>query len=108
MKLQVKCFVCVFDVFSLHRESLDLDPRRRTPHLRGGSVIVGIRARSGLNTHSKHLKIATTFMVRTISPYMDYCSLLRWQANICVHIATTEIHEQMYVVIFGVLILFYC
>jgi hypothetical protein len=24
----------------------------------------GIRARSGLNTHSKHLKIITTFMVR--------------------------------------------
>jgi hypothetical protein len=24
----------------------------------------GIRARSGLNTHSKHIKITTTFMVR--------------------------------------------
>jgi hypothetical protein len=38
-----------------------------------------------LNTHSKHLKIANTFSARTPSPYMDYSSLLRWQAN-CVYI----------------------
>jgi hypothetical protein len=60
----------------------------------------GIRARSGLNTHSKHLKITTTFTVRTISPYKDYSSLLRWQANICVYIATTELHRRRYVVDF--------
>jgi hypothetical protein len=34
-----------------------------------------------LNTHSKYLKIATTFLVRTPSPYKEYSSLLRWQAN---------------------------
>jgi hypothetical protein len=39
----------------------------------------------GLNTHSKHLKIATTFIVKTLSPYKDYSSLLRWQAD-CVYI----------------------
>jgi hypothetical protein len=38
-----------------------------------------------LNTHSRHLKITTTFMIRTLSPYKDYNSLLRWQAN-CVYI----------------------
>jgi hypothetical protein len=54
--------------------------------------MAGIRARLGLNTHSKHLKIATTFTVRTLSPYKDYSSLLRWQANICVYIATTKLH----------------
>jgi hypothetical protein len=52
-----------------------------------------VRARSGLNTHAKHVKIATTFTVRTLSPYKDYSSLLRWQANICVYIATTELHR---------------
>jgi hypothetical protein len=47
---------------------------------------------SGLNAHSKHLKIITMFMVRTLSPYKNYSSLLRWQASICIHIATTELH----------------
>jgi hypothetical protein len=46
----------------------------------------GIRARLGLNTHSKHLKIATMFTMRTLSPYKYYSGLLRWQANIIVHI----------------------
>jgi hypothetical protein len=46
--------------------------------------------------------------VRTLSPYKDYSSLLRWQANMCVHIATTELHQHRYVVVFGVFILFYC
>jgi hypothetical protein len=73
----------------------------------GGSVTTGIRAKSGLNTHYKHLKIATTFTARTLSPYKDYSSLLRWKANICFHIATTELHQRRYVLIFGVLILFY-
>jgi hypothetical protein len=53
----------------------------------------GIRARSWLNTHSKHLKITTTFTVMTFSPYKDYSSLLRWKANICVYIATIELHR---------------
>jgi hypothetical protein len=53
----------------------------------------GIRARLGLNTHSKHLKITTPFTVRMLSPYKDYSSLLMWQANICVYIATTELHQ---------------
>jgi hypothetical protein len=75
----------VFAVFSVRRESLDLDPGRRAPYFWGGSITASIRARSGLNTHSKHLKITTTFMLRTLSPYMDYSSLLRWQAN-CVYI----------------------
>jgi hypothetical protein len=50
-------------------------------------------ARSGLNTNSKYLKIITTFTVKTLSPYEDYSSLLSWQANICVYIATTELHR---------------
>jgi hypothetical protein len=53
-----------------------------------------IRARSRLNTHSKHLKITTTFMVRTCSPYKDRSSLLRWQANIGVYITTTKFHPR--------------
>jgi hypothetical protein len=73
-------YVCLH-VFSLHRESPDLDPERRTPHLWGGSVIAGIRAKLGLNTHSKHIKIATTLAVRMFSPYKDHSSVLRWQAN---------------------------
>jgi hypothetical protein len=98
----------VFAGFSLHRESPDLDPRRRTPHFWGGSVIAGIRARSGLITHSKDLKITTSIMVRTLIPYKDYSSLLRWQANICVHIATTELHQRRYVVVFRVFVFFSC
>jgi hypothetical protein len=54
----------------------------------------------GLTTHSKHLKIVTTFTVRMLSPYKDYSSLLKWQANICVYIATTELHQRRYVVDF--------
>jgi hypothetical protein len=50
--------------FSLHRESPDPDPGRRTPHFWGSSVTAGIGTRSGLNTYSKYLKIATTFTVR--------------------------------------------
>jgi hypothetical protein len=50
--------------FSLHRESPHSDLGRQTPHFWGGSITAGIRAKSRLNTHSKHLKIATTFMVR--------------------------------------------
>jgi hypothetical protein len=67
-------YVCLH-VFSLRQESPDLDLGRRTPHFKGGSVIVGIRARSGLNIHSKHLKITTKFTVRTLGPYKDYSSL---------------------------------
>jgi hypothetical protein len=92
-------YVCLLP-FLLRRESPDLDPGRRTPHFLCGSVTAGIRARSGQNTYSKHIKITTTFTVRTLSPYMDYSSLLRWQANICVYIATTELHRQRYVVDF--------
>jgi hypothetical protein len=73
----------VFAAFSLHRGSHDLDPKRRTRHFLGGSITAGIRARSGLNTYSKHLKIITMFTVRTLSPNKDYSSLLRWQANMC-------------------------
>jgi hypothetical protein len=39
-------------------------------------------------------------MVRTLSPYKDYSSLLRWQANLCVYIATMDLCRQRYVVIF--------
>jgi hypothetical protein len=49
--------------------------------------------RSGLNAHSKHLKIPTMFTVWTLSPYKNYSSLLRCQANICVHIATKELRQ---------------
>jgi hypothetical protein len=41
----------------------------------GGVVTASIRARSGLNIHSKHLKITTKFTVRMLSPYKDYSSL---------------------------------
>jgi hypothetical protein len=90
-------YVCLL-TFSLRRESLDLDLRRWTPHFWGGSVTASIQARLGLNTHSKHLKIPTTFTVRMLSPYKDYSSLLRWQANMCSYIATMELHRQRYVV----------
>jgi hypothetical protein len=56
-------YVCLY-AFSLHRESPDPDPRGQTPHFCGGSVTADIRARSGLNTHSKYLKIITTFTMR--------------------------------------------
>jgi hypothetical protein len=56
-------YVCLH-AFSLRRESPDPDPERRTPHFWGGSVIAGIRAGSGLNTHSKHIKMTTTFSLR--------------------------------------------
>jgi hypothetical protein len=56
-------YVCLH-AFLLRRESPDPDPRRRTPHFWGGSVTAGMRARSGLNTHSKHIKITTMFSVR--------------------------------------------
>jgi hypothetical protein len=47
----------------------------------------------GLNTYSKHLKIITTLMVRTLSLYKDYNSLLRRHADICVRIATIELRQ---------------
>jgi hypothetical protein len=36
-------YVCMH-AFSLHRESPDLDPERRTPHFWGGSIKVGLDA----------------------------------------------------------------
>jgi hypothetical protein len=87
-------------------ENPPIDLEAINPTFQGGSVIVGTRAILGSNTHSKHLQIATTLTVRTRSPYKDYSSLLRWRANICVHIATTELHPQRYVVGFRVLTLF--
>jgi hypothetical protein len=96
--------LCILTSSKISRSIL----RQRTPHLWGGSIIVSIRARLELNTHSKHLKITTTLTVRTLNPYKDYSSLLRWQGNLCVHIATTELCQWRYVVIFGVLTLFCC
>jgi hypothetical protein len=55
-------YVCLH-VFLLHRESSDPDPGRQTPHFCGGSITAGIRARSWLNIHSKHIKITTMFTV---------------------------------------------
>jgi hypothetical protein len=59
--------------------------RRQTPNFYGGSIIVGIRARLGLNTYSNNLKNATMLMVITLSPYKDNSKTLRWQVN-CVYI----------------------
>jgi hypothetical protein len=70
-------YVCLH-VFLLHRESPDLDPGKQTPYFWGGFVTAGIRARSGLNIHSKYVKITTMFTVRMLSTYKDYNSLLRW------------------------------
>jgi hypothetical protein len=70
-------YVCL-RAFSLHRESPNLNPGRQTPHFWCGSITADIRARSSLNTLSKHLKIITTFTVMMLSPYKDYSSLLRW------------------------------
>jgi hypothetical protein len=53
---------------------------------------------SELDTHSKHLKITTTFTVRTLSQYKDYSTLLRWHAIICVYIVTMKLHRRRYVV----------
>jgi hypothetical protein len=54
-------------------------------------------------------------MLRTLSPYKNYSSLLRWQANMCSYIATTKLHRRMYVVVFEsvrlillLMTLFYC
>jgi hypothetical protein len=49
-------YVCLH-AFLLHRESLGPDPRRQTSHFNGGSITAGIRARSGLNTDPKYLKL---------------------------------------------------
>jgi hypothetical protein len=87
------CCVCVF---SLRRESPNMilgDEHLLFRGGGGGSVTVGTKGRLGSNAHSKHLKIANTLMVSMLSPYKDYSSLLRWQANICVYIATTELHQ---------------
>jgi hypothetical protein len=92
-------YVCLH-AFSLHQESPDLDPGRRTPHFWGGSITAGIRAGLGLNIHSKHLKIPTMFTMRMLSPCKDYNSLLGWQANMCLYNATTELHRWRYVVDF--------
>jgi hypothetical protein len=80
--------------------------RRQIPHFWGCSITASIRARSGLNTHSKLLKIVTTFTVRTLSPYKDYSSLLRWQADMCSYIATTELCRWRHVVDFEFLTYF--
>jgi hypothetical protein len=82
--------VCIFASSRIPRSIL----RWRTPHFWADSITVGIKGRLRLNTHSKHLKTATT-----LSSYKDYSSLLRWQANICLHIATMDLHRQSYVVI---------
>jgi hypothetical protein len=92
-------YMCLH-AFSVHRESPDPDLGRWTPHFWGSSVTTSIRVKSGLNTYSKHLKITTTVTGRTLSPYKDCNSLLRWQANICVYIATTELHQQRYAIDF--------
>jgi hypothetical protein len=89
-------YVCLH-AFSLHRESSDLDPERWTPYFWGGSITAGIRARSGLNTHSKHLKKKLRLWWGHL-PYIS--SLLRWKANICVYIATMILHQRRYVVDF--------
>jgi hypothetical protein len=48
-------------------------------------------------THSMHLKITT---VRTLSPYKDLSSILRWQANIYIHITSTKLCRRRYIVDF--------
>jgi hypothetical protein len=58
-------YVCLHALMH-RRESPDLDPGRWTSHFLGGSVTAGIKARSGLNINCKHIKIATTFTVRTV------------------------------------------
>jgi hypothetical protein len=98
----------VFAAFSLCWESPDLDPGGRTPHFWGGNVTAGIRARLRLNTHSKHPKLTTMFTVRTISPYKNYSSLLRWQVNMCSYIATTELWLWRYVLVFGEYFILFC
>jgi hypothetical protein len=84
------CVLCILALSKIPQSIL----RQWTPHFWGGSVIVGIRARSGLNT---------------LRPYKDYSSLIRWQDNMCSYIATTELWWQRYVVVFGECFnLFYC
>jgi hypothetical protein len=80
--------------FSLRRESPDWS--------------CSIGARLGSNTHSKHLKITTTLSVRTLSPYKDYSSLFRWQANLCVPLCNYGIASMNVCCDFGVLALFCC
>jgi hypothetical protein len=57
-------FVCLRILASSRIPRLIL--RWQNPHFWGGSVTVDIRARLGLNTHSKHLKMATTLMVQNV------------------------------------------
>jgi hypothetical protein len=55
-------YVCL-----LHSRCIEnhlIDHEATDPSFLGGSTTAGIRARSRLNTHSKHLKITTIFTVR--------------------------------------------
>jgi hypothetical protein len=100
-------YVCLH-AFLLHRESPDLDPVRQ-PLI--SEVVLsqnGIRARSELNTHSKHLKITTMFTVRTLSPYKDYSSLLRWQVTYVFILELWNCIDEGMSWILGVFSLFYC
>jgi hypothetical protein len=54
-------YVCLH-AFPLHQESPDPEDGPLISELVLSQN--GIRARSGLNTHSKHIKVTTTFMVR--------------------------------------------
>jgi hypothetical protein len=56
-------YVCLH-AFLLCRESPDPDHERWTSYFLSGSITAGIRARMGLNSHSKHLKIRTMFTVK--------------------------------------------
>jgi hypothetical protein len=85
-------YVCLLHFHFIKNHSIWI-LKDRSPHFCSGSVTAGIRARSGLNTHYKHLKIATTFTERMLSPYKDYSSLLRWQANMCSYIVTMKLHR---------------
>jgi hypothetical protein len=56
------CFFVVFVHSHLIEDPL-INLEATHPHFLSGSVIVGAKARLGLNTCLKHLKITTTLMV---------------------------------------------
>jgi hypothetical protein len=75
--------MCVYCVLASPRIT-QVDSGRRTPP-RGGSATVGYQSK--LEATHYYLKITTMLSwLGSPSPYKDYSSLLRWQANIFVHI----------------------
>jgi hypothetical protein len=96
------CVCCILDSSRITRSIL----RRWTPHFWAGSITAGIRARSGLNTHSKNLKIITTFTVRMLSSYKYYSNLIRCKLTCVIILQQQNCADECMLWILRVFILF--